>query len=184
MIGNTQRKFAEAHQKRLRMQWIKETLNESKKILLEEKNALAELLMKRCRTWSMSKEQALTVIHFFSGSDRKNTIQLLLRLMKEWLDREKSALSAESKRSVRLDVYNTIASIASTATNAKDAVAFAQHPSPPSPPKLLKRSYAQIFDAPELSAEDQAAARNEFDRNLRELRAEIKRLDCQPAPRR
>ena len=73
---------------------------------------------------------------------------------------------------------------ATIATNAKDAVAFAQHPSPPSSPKLLKRSYAQIFDAPELSAEDQAAARNEFDRNLRGLRAEIKRLNCQPAPRR
>jgi hypothetical protein len=65
---------------------------------------------------------------------------------------------------------------ATVATNAKDAVAFAQHPSSPSPPKLLKRSYAQIFDEPELSADE----RNEFERNLRELRAEIKRLDCQP----
>ena len=63
---------------------------------------------------------------------------------------------------------------ATIATNAKDAVAFAQHPSSPSPPKLLKRSYAQIFDEPELSADE----RTEFERNLRELRAEIKRLDC------
>ena len=63
---------------------------------------------------------------------------------------------------------------ATIATNAKDAVAFAQHPSSPSPPKLLKRSYAKIYDAPALSAEDQAAAREEFDRNLRELRADIK----------
>ena len=58
---------------------------------------------------------------------------------------------------------------ATIATNAKDAVA-------PSPPKLLKRSYAQIFDEPELSADE----KTEFERNLRELRAEIKRLDCQP----
>ena len=61
------------------------------------------------------------------------------------------------------------------ATNATNAIA-----STPSPPKLLKRSYAQICDEPELSAEE----RNEFERNLRELRAEIKRLDCHPAPRR
>ena len=50
--------------------------------------------------------------------------------------------------------------------------------SSPDPPKPLKRSYAQIFDA--FDAEEESAATNEFDRNLRELRAEIRRLDCQP----
>ena len=78
---------------------------------------------------------------------------------------------------------NDCTSVASD-VNTHDACCIQKDCGATGAPKLLKRSYAQIFDAPELSAEDQAAARNEFDRNLRELRAEIKRLDCQPAPRR